>query len=147
MREKFNPGLDQKPPGKKLYYISRRNAERPALNEDAILEALKPWDITVIEPEKYSISEQIALFADAGMILGPQGAGIQNSLWAPRGCRVLEFISLRYFSGVYWTLAESLGHRYGLVTGQTDAQADPIHVGSTYNPKLIRQAVDALMDA
>jgi len=145
VREKFNPGLDQKPPGKKLYYISRRNAVRPALNEDAILETLKPWGITVIEPEKYSISEQIALFADAGMILGSQGAGIQNSLWAPRGCRVLEFISLRYFSGVYWTLAESLGHRYGLVTGQTDPLADPIHVGSTYDPALIAQAVDVLM--
>jgi capsular polysaccharide biosynthesis protein len=147
VREKFSPGLDQKPPGKKLYYISRRNAVRPALNEDAILEALQPWGLTVIEPENYSISEQIELFSEAGLIMGPQGAGIQNSLWAPRGCRVLEFISPRYFSGVYWTLAESVGHHYGFVTGETDPNADPIQVGSTSDPGLIKRAVEALMQS
>jgi capsular polysaccharide biosynthesis protein len=145
VRQKFNPGLEQKPPGQKLFYISRRNAVRPALNEDGILAALKPWGLTVVEPERYSLQEQIALFADAGAIIGPQGAGIQNALWAPRGCRVLEFISPRYFSGVYWTLAESLGQSYGLVTGTTSTTEDPIKVGSTYSPELINRALEVLL--
>lgn len=144
VREKFNPGLDRKPPGQKLYYISRRSAVRPALNEDEILTAIKAWGITVVEPERYSLREQIELFSEAGLIMGPQGAGIQNSLWAPRGCKVLEFISPRYFSGVYWTLAESLGHDYGLVTGVTAEREDPVHVGSTYDADLINRALEGL---
>jgi hypothetical protein len=145
VRAKYSPGLEQKSPGKKRFYISRRHAARPALNEDEILAALKPWGVTVIEPEHYSLREQIELFSDAGLIMGPHGAGFQNALWAPRGCRILEFISPRYFTGGYWTLAESLGHPYGLVTGSTAADGDPIFLGSIYNPKLIAQAMEALL--
>ena len=145
VRRKFSPGLDQKAPGHKLFYVSRRNAARPAINEDKILAALKPWGITVVEPEQYSLKEQIDLFSEAGLIMGPQGAGIQNALWAPRGCKILEFISPHYFSGVYWTLAESLGHQYGLVTGTTSREEDPILAGSICNPELINQALGALI--
>jgi capsular polysaccharide biosynthesis protein len=144
VRQKFNPGLDRKPPGRKLFYISRRNGVRPALNEEEILEALKPWGITVVEPDRLPLKEQIDLFSEAGLIIGPQGAGIQNALWAPRGCRVLEFISPRFFSGVYWTLAESLGHPYGLVTGATPTAENPARAGSTYDPRLINRALEAL---
>jgi hypothetical protein len=144
VREKFNPGLDKKPPSKKLFYISRRNGSRPAVNEDAILAALKPWGLTVVEPDLLPLKEQIALFSEAGLIIGPQGAGIQNALWAPRGCLVLEFISPRYFSGVYWTLAESIGHHYGLVTGTTPPDEDPIFAGSTWDPGLICRALEVL---
>jgi hypothetical protein len=144
VRHKYSPGLDRKPPGQKLFYISRRSVGRPALNEDEILAALKPWGITVVEPDRLSLRGQIDLFSEAGLIMGPQGAGIQNALWAPRGCMILELISPRYFSGVYWTLAESLGHHYGLVTGATDAKEDPTRIGSTYDPQLINRAVEAL---
>jgi hypothetical protein len=99
----------------------------------------------VIEPEHYALKEQIELFSEAGLIMGPHGAGFQNALWAPRGCKVMEFISPRYFTGGYWTLAESLGHSYGLVTGNTAADGDPIFLGSTYDPKLIAQAMEALV--
>ena len=145
VRAKFSPGLDQRKAGSKLFYIARRHGSRQAMNEDAILDAIKPWGFTVIEPEKYSIREQIELFAQAGAIIGPQGAGIQNCLWSPPGCKVLEFISPRYFSGVYWTLTESVGQEYGLVTGQTDPNEDPISAGSTWDPALITQALDVLL--
>jgi capsular polysaccharide biosynthesis protein len=144
IRQKFSPGIEQKPPGQKLFYISRRNSIRPALNEPEILEALKPWGITVVEPERLTLKEQIALFADAGLIMGPQGAGIQNALWAPRGCKVLEFLSPVYFSGVFWTLAEALGQPYGFVTGQTSLLENQMAVGSTYDPHLINQALERL---
>ncbi|MCE0523006.1 MAG: glycosyltransferase family 61 protein [Methylacidiphilales bacterium] len=144
IRQKFNPDLDRKPPGRKLFYISRRRGVRPALNEEEILDAIKPWGITVVEPDRLPLREQVDLFSEAGLIMGPQGAGIQNALWAPQGCRVLELISPRFFSGVYWTLAESLSHSYGLVTGATPTAEDPAQAGSTYDPGLINRALEAL---
>jgi Glycosyltransferase 61 len=144
VRQKYSPGLDQKPPGSKLFYISRRSVGRPALNEDEILAAIKPWGVTVIEPDRMPLTKQIELFSEAKLIMGPQGAGIQNALWAPRGCMVLELISPRYFSGVYWTLAESLGQRYGLVSGTTSLTADPVVTGSSFDPILVNRALEAL---
>ena len=144
MRRKFNPALEQKPAGQKMFYISRRNGCRPALNEDEILAALKPWGITVVEPEQLPLSEQIELFSEAGLIMGAQGAGMQNALWAPRGCMILELISPRYFSGVFWTLAESIGQPYGFVAGFTPEGGDPQQIGSTFDPVLINRALETL---
>jgi len=145
IRKKLCPEMENKPLGSKLYYITRRNAFRPAQNEDEILTALQSWGLTVVEPDRLSLREQMALFSDARLIMGPHGAGIQNALWAPRGCRVLELVSPRYFSGVYWTLAESLGDPYGLVTGHTPKEGEPTRIGTTFNTDLIQRALEKML--
>jgi hypothetical protein len=145
IRQKLVPEIETKPLGTKLYYISRRNAFRPVQNEDALLDALKPWGLTVVEPDRLSLKEQMAMFADARLVMGPHGAGIQNALWAPRGCRILELVSPRYFSGVYWTLAESLGNPYGLVTGDTPLQGEATRIATTFDPALVNRALDVLL--
>ena len=114
------------------------------MNEDEIVAALQSYDVTVVQTEKMTLQEQIDLFAEAGMIIGPHGAGIQNALWAPRGCRVLELVNARYFSGVYWTLAESLGQPYGLVAGASAQGGDPLQEGYACDARLIREAIEKL---
>ena len=144
VRAKFSPRIETAPVGKKVLYISRRDGPRAILNEDEIVRALKPYDVTVVQTEKMTLQEQIDLFAEAGTIIGPHGAGIQNALWAPRGCRVLELVNARYFSGVYWTLAESLGQPYGLVAGASPHGGDSLKDGYTCDIELIRHAIDRL---
>jgi hypothetical protein len=144
VRAKWAPGLIHRPVGKKVFYISRSAGPRPILNEDDIVRSLQSYDVTVVQTEKLSLQQQIDLFADAGLIVGPHGAGIQNALWAPPGCRVLELVNARYFSGVYWTLAESLNQPYGLVAGISAAGRDPLQEGYTCGPRLVQQAVEGL---
>lgn len=144
VRAKLAPELTHKPVGKKIFYISRSGGPRSILNEEEIIASLQSYDITVVQTEKLTLQQQIDLFSEAGMIVGPHGAGIQNALWAPRGCRVLELVNARYFSGIYWTLAESLNQPYGLVTGISAAGKDPLQAGYACEPRLVQQAIDAL---
>ena len=145
IRRKLCPEIERKPLGNKLYYITRRNAFRPAQNEEEFLTALQSWGLIVVEPDKLSLREQISLFSDARLIMGPHGAGIQNALWAPKSCPILELVSPRYFSGIYWTLAESLGNRYGLVTGHTPTKGEPTRIGTTFQFELIQRALEQLL--
>jgi len=144
VRAKMSPEVIDKPVGKKAFYISRSAGPRSILNEDEIIASLSSYNVEVVQAEKLTLQQQIDLFSEAGLIIGPHGAGIQNALWAPRGCRVLELINARYFSGVYWTLAESLGHPYGLVAGSSAAGGDPLQDGYACDPRLVRQAIDRL---
>jgi capsular polysaccharide biosynthesis protein len=144
IRAKLAPELVHKPVGKKAFYISRNGGPRSILNEEEIIQSLKAYDITVVKAETLSLRQQIELFSEAGLIIGPHGAGIQNALWAPRGCRVLEMVNARYFSGVYWTLAESLNQPYGLVAGISASGRDPLQEGYTCKPHLVQQAIDLL---
>jgi hypothetical protein len=145
LREKLAPGVVKKPVGKRAFYISRGGGPRSILNEQDILLALKPYGIELVEPAKMTLQQQIDLFSEAGLLVGPLGAGMQNAMWAPRGCRVLDLVNVRYFSGTYWTLAESLNQPYGLVTGISAGDEDPLKVGYTCDPRLVQQAVDRLM--
>lgn len=145
LREKLAPGVVNKPVGKKAFFISRGGG-RSILNEKDILECLKSYDITVVQAEKLTLQQQIDLFSEAGLLVGPLGAGMQNAMWAPRGCRVLDLVNVRYFSGTYWTLAESLNQPYGLVTGISAGGKNPLQEGYTCDPRLVRQAVDRLMN-
>jgi hypothetical protein len=144
VRAKLAPELIRRPVGKKVFYISRTGGPRPILNEKEILLSLKSHDVTVVQTEKLTLQQQMDLFSEAGLIVGPHGAGIQNALWAPRGCRVLEMVNARYFSGIYWTLAESLNQPYGLVTGISAAGKDPLQEGYACEPRLVQEAIDRL---
>jgi hypothetical protein len=144
VRAKLAPELIRRPVGKKIVYISRSDGPRSVLNEEEIIARLQSYDVTVVQTEKLTLQQQIDLFSEAGLIVGPHGAGIQNALWAPRGCRVLELVNARYFSGIYWTLAESLNQPYGLVTGISAAGKDPLQEGYTCDPRLVQQAIDRL---
>ncbi|HEV3271366.1 MAG TPA: glycosyltransferase family 61 protein [Candidatus Methylacidiphilales bacterium] len=146
VRAKLAPELTHWPVGKKVFYISR-SGPRSILNEEEIVRSLQSHDVTVVQAEKLTLREQIDLFAGAGLIVGPHGAGIQNALWAPHGCPVLEFVNARYFSGIYWTLAASLNQPYGLVTGMSAAGQDPLREGYACDPRLVCQAVDRLRRA
>jgi hypothetical protein len=145
LREKLAPGVVNKPVGKRAFYISRGGGPRSILNEKEILESLKPYGIERVEAHKMTLQQQIDLFSEAGLLVGPLGAGMQNAMWAPRGCRVLDLVNVRYFSGTYWTLAESLNQPYGLVTGISESGANPLQVGYTCDVALIRQAIDCLL--
>jgi hypothetical protein len=144
IRERLAPGLAGKAAGNKVVYISRNAGPRSILNEAEILENLRGYNLTIVQTEQLTLRQQMDLFSDAAMIIGPHGAGIQNALWAPQGCRVLELVNVRYFSGVYWTLAQSLNQPYGLVTGVSAAGTTPLHAGYRCDPRLVRQAMEQI---
>ena len=133
---------------KRLFYISRRNGVRPALNEDAILAGIKSWGITVVAAGPAGrCSEQIELFLTRQADHGTAGRGnpeyALGATWLP--C-AFEFISPRYFSGVYWTLTESLGQSYGLVTGETSVGGKSGRLSAPHSvPSLINRALDQVL--
>jgi hypothetical protein len=145
VRRKLSPGLESKPPGKKFFYISRGKGIRAITNENELVNRLQKWGVITVEPAQLTLQGQIELFSEAGLIVGAQGAGMLNALWAPRGCAVVEVINPLFFSGVYWTLAESVGHCYGLVGCSPPTGPKPYQAPTTCEVDLVERAVDALL--
>ncbi len=126
--------------GPSRFYISRSRAKhRRVTNEDQLAPMLKSFGVEIIQAEKLSISEQIALFRQAKLIVAPHGAGLSNILFS-RDASIVEL----YPNGLvddgnlpvyFFGLAESLGHKYravyhdGLRSGPEFA-ADPPRVAA-----------------
>ncbi|MGL4497948.1 MAG: glycosyltransferase family 61 protein, partial [Planktothrix sp.] len=91
-------------------YISRGDANyRRVLNEDEVIQFLRPWGFVTVQLETLSFGEQVALFAQAKVIMGAHGSGLTNILFCQPGTQVIEFMSPHYNRHYYWVISQYLG--------------------------------------
>ena len=76
---------------KRRLYVSRRGQPmRVMVNEVALEAALVRRGFEIVRPQGMSVADQIGLFAQAEVIVGPTGAGLTNALFAAPGSRIVE---------------------------------------------------------
>ena len=102
LRRRF--GLDDKRTGTKRLYITRPNAGRRRLVNDAEIAArLAKQGFVAIDPGALSFQQQVAAFAEAAVIVGPHGAALTNGAFMPPGGALVE---LTHSARVVWTFHE-----------------------------------------
>lgn len=100
-------------------YVTRRTARRRrVVNESELEPVLRENGFEVVEAEQLSVTDQIRLFSEAGVIIGPHGAGLTNILFAPEGCKILEFFQPSYILASTYKIATCLGQEYWYLTGR-----------------------------
>lgn len=113
-RERVRERLLPKRPGRRAHRIlvSRQHASKRRILNFADLEAaLRPMGFEVVELEALDFENQVELFYDAEIVVGPHGAGLTNVLFADR-VDVIELFPSWYVMPHYLYLARSLGHSY-----------------------------------
>jgi hypothetical protein len=116
LRRKFAPrGKKQT----KKVWISRKNSlTRNIVNEEEVFLILKGW--TMAKLETMSFQEQMNLFAEAEVVVGPHGAGLVNLLWCYPKTKVIEFQDVKMLSKkVYPLLAHHLDLEHKTYTTST----------------------------
>jgi hypothetical protein len=101
-----------------LLYITRRDApQRRLLNEEAVLDLLRPMGFQPVSLAGMPLAEQVRLFSRARFVIAPHGAGLTNMVFAPQGAKLIEFFGENYINGCYWALASICGHRHACLIG------------------------------
>ncbi|MHC5673711.1 glycosyltransferase family 61 protein [Nostoc sp.] len=114
----FNPVIKQINEVEKIY-ITRRNANyRRVLNEDEIIQVLKKFDFTVLDPGDFTITEQVAIFSSAKIIISPHGAALTNLVFCNPGTKVLEIFSPLYVNTCYRCLCNQVNIEYYYLLGE-----------------------------
>ena len=114
----------------KRIYVSRQSASnRRVVNEEKLLAALRAYGFLLLDCAEMSVSDQIAAFSGADMVIAPHGAGLANLLFGEPGTAVLElFPDLEYQDPSHWLTCNLIGHKYSYLIG------DPV-ASSAKNPK------------
>lgn len=74
---------------RKLFVTRRRwESNRAISNIDSLEEIARSRGYVLVEPSRYSIPAQAALFRNARIVLGEDGSGLHNVIFAERGCRL-----------------------------------------------------------
>lgn len=100
-------------------YVSRRNAAmRRIVNEAELMPLLIRLGFEILETENLSFQEQVQIFYEAEIIVGPHGAGLTNMLWCSTPAVCLELFEPSAVRICYWSLAKALQHRYFCGVGE-----------------------------
>ena len=103
------------PPGaKRRIYIPRRGI-RKVDNEGPVEHALRQYGFESILMENHTVAEQIGMFRDAEMIVGPHGAGLSNIMFSAPGTRVMEFMPLAEYRSFFADISDKLGHVHAVL--------------------------------
>ena len=92
-------------------YISRQNAvERRVVNESDVIETLSKHGFESYQLEENTVEENVILFNEADIIVGPHGAGLTDIIFCEKS-RVIELFGSKV-KEPYEQLAETLGLQY-----------------------------------
>lgn len=135
-RETFTAGLPAAPGC--VVFIRRTPAQRTAfrnrvceqlglrarvdvcvlLNHDEILLALRARfpdsEVVDFDADRFTLDDQIALFARARLVVGAHGSGLANLVFARPGTQILELMPERSFFPLFWHLAQALDMPYAV---------------------------------
>lgn len=143
-----SPTLDKNTANRRLY-ISRRDATmRKLLNEEELISALLQKGFEVVTPGELSFSEQISLFGEAGIIVGPHGAGLTNIVFAPAGCIVVELADklCEHMPEFRW-LAKSIGQKcISMVSQDVEVLSDTTQSQQEHSFRVNVQEIMELLD-
>ncbi len=117
LRRTFTKKQPQNTP--KRIYISRQQAKyRKILNEDEVMDILKPLGFVSVTLEGWSVADQATLFSQAEAIVAPHGGGLTNLMFCQRGTKVIELVSPNYIRHYYWVIGQQLGLQHYYLPGK-----------------------------
>ncbi len=105
-------------PSRRLYVGRADAAFRRVTNNDALLELLHAHGFEEVAMSKMTVAEQAKIFADAEILVGPNGSALANLIFAHPQCRVVEFFAPRWVVGYNWMICSNFGLPYTAIIGE-----------------------------
>lgn len=141
LRERLLPQCRTQGPAKRRIWISRKQqlkvGQRRLLNEHEIETLFLEHGFEAVYPKSLSFLEQIELFSQAEMIVGPGGSALMNIVFAPAGAKTLILtknhpqVNFHYFTNIAQIIGQSIAYvcgesvkNMGVLGFETDFQVD-----------------------
>lgn len=137
MARRVTTSVPAGPVGPKRIFLKRASSYRNLMNSDEVEALLKDLDFSIVDPGQLAVDEQVRLFRNADLIVGPSGAAFANIAWCSPRAQILvlhsdhPFKAYPYLSALARSAEASIGFLSGprahLVTGQF-APHDSFHI-------------------
>jgi len=109
---------------KRLFVSRRKNIRRHIVNEKELYPVLQQNNFHIVDTEFLTVKQQIALFSNAEIIVGPLGAAMSNICFCRNKVKVLEIFPVSFHDSHLRVLTIALGHHYNYMI--TNSEIDHI---------------------
>ena len=121
--EYLNAAFANVPAGaeRRIYLAGRKN--RRPINEREISERLKANGFFILNPEEFSLIDQISFFKGAEMIIAPHGGALTNMIFSER-LKLLELFGHTYVNACYSAIARLKSFDYSYFVSENALASD-----------------------
>lgn len=127
-------------------FISRKG-RRAVFNEKEVIEVVKEFGFSIIEDVPRSVMEQMVIYRNAKVIIGPHGASFSNILWCKQETMLIELFANNYYPPYYKYLAAVLNLQYHAIfeEGVEDSHYSNLNNDIRIDPSVIRSSLKVLL--
>jgi capsular polysaccharide biosynthesis protein len=116
--------------------------------EERLSKRLSAAGFEIVEPEQLGVVDQIALFANAAVVVGASGAGMFNTIFCEAGTLVYDIEAFPHWLHAHANYFASCGHNYAMAFGKPDeTDLSGPHRRWTIDPDAVADHVLRLRDA
>lgn len=135
-------------------YVSRKMGRKMA-NEGELLNGLRQRGFEIVALEDFSLIDQIRLFQETRIIVGPHGAGHSNIMWSAPGTHLLEVFHPSWMHPCYALLADIKKIHYHCLVGYCGSSRGQwtgisyfgIFENPVIDPEILFDKIDQLLDS
>lgn len=102
----------------KIYVSRARSKHRRLINGEEVSSLLEQQGFKTIFLEDMSVLEQVAIFANAKVIIAPHGSGMTNLVFCSPNTKIIELFSPNYVRTDYWMISQQLQLQHYYVVGR-----------------------------
>lgn len=118
LRDRFSSYMNTSDPKNKRIYVSRRNAiHRRVRNEDEVVDSLRNYGFVEYVLEDMSLEEQISLFSQAEIVVGPHGAGFSNLVFSTNAT-LIDLFEPTHVHPCFFNICYDTGQDYWYVMNE-----------------------------
>jgi capsular polysaccharide biosynthesis protein len=129
--------------GLKFLYVSRQaQSSRRILNHQEFNSLLKPYGFEEIRAEEYSFQQQIFLFSNAEIVIGPHGAGLANIVFCQKNTKIIEIKPINFYNDTFENITRILGLEYYSFTSSSIKLNDNMVVNLDQFSNLLRRMIN-----
>ena len=119
LRQAFLPQVGLNQSNRQKIYVSRAKAKnRQLVNEAQVSQFMAESGFRTVFLEEMSFLEQVAIFANAKIIVAPHGSGLTNLVFCSANTQVIELFSPNYMRTDYWMISQQLNLQHYYVVGK-----------------------------
>ncbi|MBC5991616.1 glycosyltransferase family 61 protein [Pontibacter cellulosilyticus] len=118
LRSSFLPSTKTQKFGKYVYISRGIVGRRTIANEEELLPLLSRLDFQIFNLEQLSFTDQVNLFSNADVVVGPHGSGFSNIVFCKPGTTIIDIQHPDYINTCFWILSNQLNLCYHLFFGE-----------------------------
>lgn len=129
-------------------YVSRSDADRRRVrNEEELMNTLEKLNFVKYVLSELSFRDQVQLFANADIVVGPHGAGLTNLIYST-DVNVVELLTSKGASEHFFVLANELNHSYEFVLCDPviNNKIPPRHRDMVADPTRVQEVVAGIIN-